>query len=476
LHLTRTVNHLTISILILFGVITISAAYWAIVGPDTILKRTDNPRLVDAEAQIIRGRIVDRNGTVLVDSVQNPDGSTTRRYFYPEMNSALGYASLRYGLSGAEAAYNITLKGDDFPTDFGTALRNVLSHEPRRGSDIRLTFDRVIQYQVVQAMGTHQGAAVVLTVPGGEVLAMASLPTFNPNTLDADWEALTTAPGKPFFNRVLQGAYQPGGILQTLLLAGAILSNYPLDRRFERATQSVLVGDIPLECITFPNVQTLNLRQAYIFGCPYPFAKLTENLGPATIQSIFTTFGINQPVTLPGFIFDPGQLTSAREPLGVVSEDDFIENALGQGAITVNPMQMAVLAGTILNEGNAPNPHTLLEVRQSEASGWDQDNTSYPTIPVTTAEVARILQTAMRDTVREGVGKSAAQADMDIGGHAALAYSGEGTQSWFIGFVTLGNREGIAVAVVIEKGADPNLAASVGGQALATAYAQLQSP
>jgi peptidoglycan glycosyltransferase len=400
----------------------------------------------------------------------------TRQYLYPEMNSALGYASLRYGLGGAEAAYNITLRGDDRPLDFGGTLGKILTHQPGQGSDIQLTFDQIIQREVIQAMGPHQGAVVVLAVPSGEVLAMVSLPTFNPNTLDASWETLISAAGKPFFNRSLQGAYQPGGIMQTFLLAGGMLSSYPLNQRFEDATQPVKVGEVELECLTQPNKTTLTLGEAYVLGCPYPFAKLVEQASEPTLQSIFDTFRLHQPPTLPGFVLDPARLTSTPQSSPVLSSSAFIETALGQGEITVNPLQMAITIGAILNEGNAPTPYTLLATRAPESDVWTPDNTPHPSIPWTTAEVARNLQNFMREAVTEGVAHSATQTGIDMGGHAALSYSGEGTQAWFIGFATLGNGAGIAVAVVIENSADPDTAASIGGQALAAAHTRLTLP
>ncbi len=106
MHFTREINRLTTALLILLGIVALVATYWAVVGPDTILLRQDNPRLVQAESQIHRGDIVDRNGTLLATSNINSDGSFTRQYLYPEMNSALGYASIRYGVGGAEAAFN----------------------------------------------------------------------------------------------------------------------------------------------------------------------------------------------------------------------------------------------------------------------------------------------------------------------------------------------------------------------------------
>jgi len=166
------------------------------------------------------------------------------------------------------------LRGDDTDKDFLTQLRNNLLHQTQQGSDIRLTFDLSIQQQAVKAMGNHAGSIVVLDIPSGQVLAMVSLPTYDPNTLDANWNALTKAAGKPFFNRALQGAYQPGVALQTPLMAAALLANYSLDTPITQATQSIKVGDVTIQCVTTPPTDTLTLQQAYAYAytpCARPY-------------------------------------------------------------------------------------------------------------------------------------------------------------------------------------------------------------
>ena len=101
--------------------------------PGYYLQRQDNPRLVEAEAEIMRGDIVDRNGNVLVTSIKNSDQNVTRRYLYPELYSALGYSSLRYGVSGAEAAFNTTLRGDDLQNEFKDQFLRDLLHLSKQG-------------------------------------------------------------------------------------------------------------------------------------------------------------------------------------------------------------------------------------------------------------------------------------------------------------------------------------------------------
>ena len=469
MNFTREINRLTTGILVLLVIVALAATYWAVVGPDTILLRQDNPRLVQAAAQIHRGDIVDRNGTLIATSNTNADSSFTRQYLYPEMNSALGYASLRYGVGGAEAAFNRLLRGDNVGKDFLTQLANGLLHRVQHGSDVRLTFDLSIQRQAVKAMGTHSGSIVVLDIPSGQVLAMVSLPTYDPNTLDANWEVLSKAPGKPFFNRALQGAYQPGIALQTPLIAAALLANYPLDTPIEQATQSIKVGDVTMQCVTKPPSDRLTLQEAYAYGCPYPFAKMVQELGIETIQSGFNTFQLEQPPTLAGYVVVPSSESSDSSHLQL-GTSNFTKNALGQGTITVSPLEMAVIAGAIFNDGNAPIPYSLLQVHQPPIEAWVNETNSYAFIPMLTANSARQMQVFMEAAVKNGAAQAAVQTGLTIGGHAALAYVGNTTQSWFIGFVSNGSNQGATIAVILEDTHDTNLAVQIGGQVLAAAH------
>lgn len=472
---TREINHLLIGIMVAFGLVTLAALYWAVAGPDTILLRSDNPRLVEAEARLIRGDILDRSGEVMVTSKTLDDGSAARHYLYPETNGTLGYASLRYGVSGAEAAYNILLRGDQLPQDFTTYWNTGILHLPRRGSDVQLTIDLAIQQEAAQAMEGQTGAVVVLSVPSGEVLALVSRPTYDPNTLDADWETLTKAPGNPFFNRALQGNYQPGSVLQTPLVAAALLTDYPMDTSQENATRPVQVNDVTLNCAALLPSRPLTLREAYTFACPAPFAELVNKLGFSTVQSAFDTFHLNEPPTLPGFADAPED----RSPIPTfpplrLQPDTLLETALGQGSMTVTPLEMATIAAAIVNDGNAPKPYTLLAARPPGAAKWTLAPVSDATVPLTTANTARQLQDMMRLAVAQGAAQNAARPNQDIGGHAAVAYSGDQSQVWFVGFATLGGRRGIAIAVVLENSSDPGLAADIGGRVLSVAHNRLQ--
>ncbi len=456
-------------VLVAFAIVALAAAYWAVTGPDTLLSRDDNPRLVEDAIRIQRGAIIDRRGNLLAESIPDEQGIITRAYRTPELASATGYFSFRYGVSGAEAAYDDILSGATHPPDIGT----LLLHQPRVGDDIQLAFDLDVQLAIVEAMGDQQGAVVVLAVPSGDVLALVSLPTYNPNTLDADWNELIQDAGKPFFNRVLQGSYQPGGLLQTPLLAAALANNQSLDVPLGNATASVEIESIVLHCLGLPVVQAMTLAEAYSHTCPAPFAMLVNTLGQDTVQAVFDNFELAQPPTLPGFVPEPED--GAATPVSPTRQAraDFLETALGQGDLTVNPLQMALIAAAVINDGNAPQPNTLLAVRTPGTEQWTRQRAIRPSLPFTTSATATRLQAIMLEAVQNGAAQAASRPEMTIGGHVALAYSGDGTQAWFIGFTPPDSGSGIAVAVVLEHSDDTGLAASIGGTALASALVAL---
>jgi penicillin-binding protein A len=476
----RETNRLLAGVLVAFGLVALAAIYWAVAGSDTILHLKENPRLVDTESRIVRGEIVDRSGELLVQSVEDDSGIVSRHYLYPETDGTLGYYSLRYGVGGAEAAYNTILRGDDLPRDFDTSLTDSLLHRPQHGSDVQLTFDLRVQQQVASAMQGQSGAVVVLDVPSGQVLALVSLPTYDPNMLDESWDELIQAPGNPFFNRALQGSYQPGGTLETPLMAAALLANYPMDVMIDQATAPVVVDNVQIGCAVSMSTANLTLREAYAFACPEAFIRAAQDLGQDTVMQTIQTFHLDQPPTLPGFVAEPSTETTTEAtveptPTPDTQPETLTQLALGQGRLTISPLEMAVMAAGIINDGNAPEPYTLLATRPPGASDWTPVTALRPTVPLATVNTAHQLQEMMRNAVANGAAQNAAHAGIDIGGHAAVAYSGEGPQVWFVGFAALGGRHDVAVAVVLEKSADTGLASRIGGDTLAAAYQALQS-
>lgn len=466
----REMNRVFIGLLIAFGIIAVGAAYWALANSGSILSRDDNPRAVELETRIQRGSIFDRTETPLVESTIAESGAVTRQYLLPAFYSAIGYSSLRYGVGGLESAYNAVLRGDT--ADAISAYE--LLHRPIQGSDLQLTLDADIQDALYDAMSGQRGAAIVLSIPDGETLAMVSLPTFDPNRLDEQWETLNADPNNPFFNRALQGSYQPGGAMETPLMMGALLSAQPLDSEIEDGSAPFDLNGLEITCAVRLPLMPLTLRDGYAFACPTPFVRLGESLGNIRLQSLF-----DQVQSLTQYRLIPAQSTPNETPtpevttIPLTSEEELLANVLGQGDITVTPLMMAMIAGAVANDGNAPQPYLLEATRSPNEESWQEVETTHPTVPITTANTARRLQDLMRYNVVNGAAQNAGRPSIDIGGHASLAYSGDNTNAWFIGFATLGGRQAVAIAIVLEDSADAGLAADIGGTTLQAASVAL---
>lgn len=465
---TRELTHVLLaSLLALMGVIG-AATYWAVIGSDNILEREDNPRLILNEAAIQRGSIYDRNGLPLVETVRTENGALERRTYYEAFYSALGYFSLRYGVDGPEAAFNTILRGERLTDKVGVRFERDILHQPQMGEAITLTLDQSIQQRLSDVMQDEQGAAVILSVPSGEVLALISQPTFNPNTLDSDWDTLIEADTDPFFNRALLGQYQPGGILQTPLAVAAVLTGQSFSEPNATATQTVTVDELMLSCAIPPPQDTLTLAQAYAYGCPQPFEQMIERLNDNTLLTLLGSLRLLEPPIIDGFglVQNVDATAEATLDASVSLRDDL----LGQGQLTVNPLGLATLVAAITNNGNAPQPYMLLSTRTPDGV-WTDEQPSLSPIPMMTADAAVRLQDLMRANLNDGVANAAARPDLDNGGHAAVAFSGDSTQTWFIGFLRLDNEQAVVIALVLENTGDLNQASEMGMAALTAAAA-----
>jgi peptidoglycan glycosyltransferase len=228
--MANNIQRLAHFILLGFVLVAASLLYWQVMRAPELAARDDNPRLVQAELHVQRGRLLDRRGEVLAYSDLLPDASGGEvRRLYPRLEAShvVGYYSLRYGTGGAEAAFDAPLRGQLTPLER-------LLHRPQVGRDVALSLDLAAQGAADQALGGRHGAVVLLDAATGEVLALVSHPAYDPNRLDEDWDALSANPDAPLLNRATQGVYALGDLarlvgLTGLLSAGITTPADPLD-------------------------------------------------------------------------------------------------------------------------------------------------------------------------------------------------------------------------------------------------------
>lgn len=197
----------------------LTTAWWAIIrGPD-LLARTDNPRRAIADRFVERGQILDKNNQP-INITQGQSGSYVRTYLYPDLASVIGYTHPVYGQAGIEASVDSYLRGlQGNPTSL-ILWNQLLYGTPPPGLDVRLSLDLTLQTESDRLLGNHRGALVLLNAETGEIVVMASHPTFDPNLLDENGEALSQDESAPLLNRASQGLYpMDASVIEPLLRA-----------------------------------------------------------------------------------------------------------------------------------------------------------------------------------------------------------------------------------------------------------------
>jgi peptidoglycan glycosyltransferase len=296
---------------------------------------------------------------------------------------------------------------------------------------------------------------VLLDATSGEILALGSSPTFDPEALDDEWEALREDPAAPLVNRATQGLYQPGVALQTVIVAEALsqdlveLSTLTANPTVTLAVNGTLVG-----CSTAPPEATVG--DVYAAGCPAPFADLGEKLGAGGLGAAMERWALTTPPSLE----IPTEATD-WDLVEVSTEADLRAEAAGQGRLTLSPLHIALVAATLANEGEMPTPRLVLQVEQSEG-GW-QDVTSIGTPRrILAAGEARALRATWQSCGENVVG------------HWGAAVAGEEQRphAWFIGAAPKSGQKRYAIGVLIEHADSLEMAVEIGTAMLEAAAAR----
>lgn len=419
---------------------------------DKIIRPHVNPRLLSYAAAIPRGRILDRNGVVLArDAAPNETGGTGllvgdgRRRIYPQ---GAACAQLLVAVEGANGPNNAlgqngTLRGfGDYASLLKYYRRTIPAH--LHGEDVTLTLDSELQQAALDALRRHapkgRGAAVVLDVASGDVLAAPSLPTFDPNTLTpARWSALLAgANGQTaLLNRAVNGLYPPGSTFKIVTAASAMAHGLDAQTYACRHTATNVrwrFGDktYARRRITdeegFVSHGPTDLAKAIRVSCNVYFAHLGISLGADALdQTAREAFGLRH---LPS--------------LGKLGED-LPDCAYGQGAVLATPLEMAQVAATVANDGTPLLVQFLLENPRSTgiASG---------AIP---PEQARRLQEMLAAVTTDGTARGVFDGlHVSVAGKTGSAQNNQGdhvSHSWFVGFAPA-VRPTLAFACIVENG------------------------
>ena len=434
-------------LLVGFFALTGGLVWWQAVRAERLNARPGNPRLAELSIRNQRGTIYAADGTALARTEPGPDGRNRRVYPVPSLAHTIGYVSTRYGVSGLEETLNGYLSGERGSNPAERVWADI-SREPLEGNDVTLTIDPKIQAAAARALGDRPGAVVALNPRTGAVLAMVSQPGFDPNVIEEQGERLLNSPARALLNRATQGQYTPGSTFKTVTAAAVLDSGAREAGARFRCPSGYVVEGFVIACKNIPpGVRDYDFTHAYAWSVNANFAELAVSLGAPELVRYARSFGFEEAIP-----FDLPLSTSRILQPGQSFNDVLLANTgFGQGQLSVTPMQMALVAAAVANDGVLMRPYLVQQVRTPSGETIMQ-NSPRQIRRVLRPETAATLRGFMSTAVRDGFSGAAAVPGVEVGGKTGTAEITEGqpTHAWFTGIAPV-NAPQIAVAVVLEN-------------------------
>jgi len=451
----------------MFAILAVGAGYWQVVEAQRLSTAPDNPAVIAIARRALRGPIVDRNDRWLARSERDENGEATREYRDDSVSHVVGYASRQFGTTGLERAYNAELIG--LSSDALGGLLGKFDTTPNEPLGLRTTLDLRLQRAAVRGLGGDRGAVVMLDPSTGEVLALASTPVYDANGIaDPDsaktvFEELSADDGDPLLPRATLGRYVPGSIFKIVtavagLDSGRISPSTTFPEQPGAEEDGLLVSGFRIRDGHHPQTgdSELDMYGATEVSCNiwYALAGLEAGGDRLVDGAAEMGFGARIPFDLPTAI---SRVTGGdgNAPGGFSDDVELASASFGQGETFVTPLQMALVAGTVANDGVLMAPHLVTQVT-GEGSGA---RTLDPSVwrRVLSGGDAEAIQHAMQQAVEGDLGqeftagaKVSGVSTAGKSGTAELGGRGE-PHSWFIGFAPVDNPT-IAIAVLVERG------------------------
>jgi peptidoglycan glycosyltransferase len=460
------VGRVGVTLALAFVVLAAGAGYWQVWRAQELSTTPDDPAVIAAARHVVRGQIKDRTGTVLASSKKDANGEPYRVYTDRSMSPVIGYASRFFGTSGVEHTYDGELTGVLSPDPVQQLLAKFQGNraDPQ---DLTLTISLRLQRAAQKALGNDKGAVVMLDPSTGEVLALVSGPTYdaspiaNPTTAQKAFASLKEDKDKPLLDRAVQGLYVPGSTFKIVtsiaaLSSGAITTSttYPQQPRAE--TTGLLVSGYRVRDghHPFTDGRALNYPEAVEVSCNIYFALTGLRTGGEKLADWAGRLGFGHqiPFDLPTEV---SQVTNGGGRFGGGFKDavELANASYGQAEVLATPLQMALVAATVANDGVLMKPHLVRSF--SSDKGGTRTVAPQQMADVLTPDVAGEIKSAMERAVEGDFGKlftpGAAVPGIPTAGKTGTAQLGAGEpHSWFIGFAPV-DQPKIVVAVIVEN-------------------------
>ncbi|BCL81595.1 penicillin-binding protein [Ktedonobacteria bacterium brp13] len=401
MNISASIRKLTILFITLFIALSGGLVYWQVMVASQLTANAHNGRRCQAENTPVRGKILDRNGVVLAESIPYSGpyacGGYIRHYTDPGLAGLIGYyvPGGIYPATGLEAVYNSYLNGTSGATALGNTINQTLHTQPV-GNNIYLTIDERIQKIAEQDYNAYspqtgvvhgnrvyqsnRGAAVITDPQTGELLAMVSTPSYDPNKMVEDLTNHSVAyynqekqdPDQPLIFRPTLATYIPGSVFKTVTLMAALDSGATtLGQNWNQDTaltpwnvDGITIRGDNLGYKEFLNRFPVDTEFGYANSDNIMFARIGRSVGENTWLDYARRMYLGQDV--------PTELVVAQSSVmqsdGTLSDAEFLNDAYGQGVDSVTPFQMSLIDNTVANNGVLMRPMIVDKITDKDGN------------------------------------------------------------------------------------------------------------
>jgi len=466
----RQIVRLTYVAIALLTVLVVVTTYWQTWAAASLAARQDNAIRRVAEFSIDRGLIFAfEPRRRLARNVERDTDSRTlffRRYPYGPLTAhVVGYSTVGRSRTGLERSLNdyLTASNANLSTLVDRAL-DELRGRPVQGNDVVTTIDLDAQTVALDELGTSCGAVVALDPRTGEVLVMASSPSFDPNRVEDDFDSISKIaadcqPAAPLLNRASAGLYVPGSTFKVITASAALESKkFTPESTFVDPGYCTVYGKRVNNFDTTRPFGTITLADALTYSVNSVFCNIGLKIGAKRILDTAKRFGFYErpPLETPAEerlasgLYRNGRLYYPKRD----SDVDAGRMAFGQERMLVTALQNAMVAGAIGFGGKLMEPHVVDRI---VAPGGKVIEKGRPTLirRAVSKETADAVATMMRHAVERGTGTAAQISGYSIGGKTGTGETGVpgSNTTWFIAFAGRDEESPpeLAIAVVLQN-------------------------
>ncbi|MGH2710660.1 MAG: peptidoglycan D,D-transpeptidase FtsI family protein [Actinomycetota bacterium] len=473
----RQIRRLAIGFLVLFAALAVNLNYLQVIAAKELANNNANKRLLLDEYEVDRGLILASDRITALADTEKTGGDLKYQRIYPQDPSLAyghltGYHSFVYGRTELEQSFNdeLSARADEL---FPQRLIDEFLGRDLKGASIVTTIEPELQEIAAESLSGLEGAVAAIDPETGDVLALVSTPTYDPNPLAShDPQEVRRAyreldpeePDSVLVSRATDTFFPPGSSFKIVTAAAALERGLGPDHSLPNPT----AYDVPQTTNDLENFgggqcpggSEIDMASALQISCNVYFAQLAVELGAEALVEQAHRFGFSEDIG-----FDIPFVEGEIPPVSAFELDipAVAQSGIGQRDVRTNALHMALIAGSIGHGGIMMQPRLVKEIRDPEGRILDQPGTSEYGAPLSELN-AGILTEMMVSVVQSGTGTAAQIPGVAVAGKTGTAQTAEGEapHAWFVAFAPADDPE-IAVAVVVLNGGDLGSEAT-GGQ------------